>query len=101
MCMDHCVIAHCISHSYWQQISLAGLSGSSTITDSDLDVKLTKERAENAEFAPEETVEVTKQLFQDGLGYAGVDLLQQGIQGLISDVERLEPVFRSQSIGAH
>lgn len=78
-----------------------GLSGSTTVADSDLDVRLTKERAEKAEFAPEETTEVTKQLFQDGLGQAGLELLEDGIKGLVQDVERLEPVFRNQSIGAH
>lgn len=82
-------------------IHFAGLSGSSTVDESQLDVRLTKERANDAEFAPEETTKVTKQLFQDGLGQAGLELLEEGIQGLVKDVERLEPVFKKLSIGRH
>ena len=35
-------------------------------------------------------MEVTKQLFEDGLGQAGLELLQQGVQGLADDMNRLE-----------
>lgn len=84
-----------------QDCAFVGLSGSSNPDNSELNVRLTKDKAEEAEFAPEETVEVTKQLFQDGLSQAGCELLEDGIQGLVSDVERLEPVFKKLSIGRY
>ena len=46
----------------------AGLSANTTFDETDLEAQLTKERAQSVEFAPEETTEITKQLFQDGLG---------------------------------
>ena len=44
-------------------------------------------------------VQVTKQIFEEGLGLAGVSLLKQGVRSLVDDVERLEPYFANLSVG--
>ena len=80
---------------------LAGLSANVAFEDSDVSAKMSKERAAAMEFAPEETETVTKQLFQDGLGQAGLELLEEGIKGLVEDVERLEPDFKKLAVGSH
>jgi transaldolase len=77
-----------------------GLSANTTFDETDLEAQLTKERAQSVEFAPEETTEITKQLFQDGLGQAGLELLEDGIKGLVSDVKRLEPDFKKLAVGS-
>lgn len=64
-----------------------------------MEAKLSKERAAGAEFAPEETSKVTKQLFQEGLGQAGLELLEEGIKGLVDDINRLEPFFKKLAVG--
>jgi hypothetical protein len=43
--------------------------------------------------------QVTKQIFEEGLGLAGVSLLKQGVRGLVDDIERLEPYFQNLSVG--
>ena len=44
---------------------------------------------------------MTKQLFQDGLGQAGLELLEEGIKGLVEDIERLEPDFKKLAVASH
>ena len=39
------------------------------------------------------------QIFEEGLGLVGVSLLKQGVQGLVDDIERLEPFFQNLSVG--
>ncbi len=34
-----------------------------------------------------------------GLGMAGVQLLKEGVDGLVADIERLIPTFTTRSIG--
>ena len=78
---------------------VAGLSASTNLQEADVEAKLSKERAAQTEFAPEETTDITKQLFQDGLGQAGLELLEQGVKGLVDDVDRLEPYFQKLAVG--
>lgn len=61
--------------------------------------RLSPEAAKEAEFEDFETEEVNKQLFEEGLGLVGVSLLKQGVQGLVDDIERLEPFFQNLSVG--
>ncbi|KAK9916495.1 hypothetical protein WJX75_003327 [Coccomyxa subellipsoidea] len=61
--------------------------------------RLSPEAAKEAEFEDFETGEVNKQLFEEGLGLVGVSLLKQGVQGLVDDIERLEPFFQNLSVG--
>jgi len=77
-----------------------GLSANATFDETDVVAKLSKERADSVEFAPEETAKITKQLFQDGLGQAGLELLEEGIKGLKDDVARLEPDFKNLAVGS-
>lgn len=79
----------------------AGLSGNAAFEDTDVNAKMSKERAAGSNFAKEETETITKQLFQGGLGQAGLELLEEGIQGLVEDVERLEPYFKNLALGSH
>ncbi|CAL8466910.1 g6446 [Coccomyxa elongata] len=61
--------------------------------------RLSPEAAKEAEFEDFELQPVTKQIFEEGLGLAGVSLLKQGVQGLVDDIERLEPFFQNLSVG--
>ena len=60
--------------------------------------QLSAEMAQQTEFSESETTEVTRQLFEEGLGMAGLELLDNGIKSLVQDVERLEPAFRNLAI---
>ena len=60
--------------------------------------QLSSQLAQTVEFSNSETVEVTRQLFEEGLGMAGLELLDNGIKNLVGDVERLEPVFQNLAI---
>lgn len=51
------------------------------------------------EFEDFELEAVTKQIFEEGLGLAGVSLLKQGVRSLVDDIERLEPFFVNLSVG--
>lgn len=75
------------------------MTATTSFEETDLEAKLSRERATSLQFAPEETVEVTQQLFQDGLGQAGLELLEEGVKGLVNDVERLEPFFSKLTVG--
>ncbi|CAL5225633.1 g8489 [Coccomyxa viridis] len=61
--------------------------------------RLSPELAAKEEFEAFEREEVTKQIFEEGLGLAGVALLKQGVQGLVDDIDRMEPFFTNLSIG--
>jgi transaldolase len=63
------------------------------------DPKLSPEAAKEVEFEEFELETVTKQIFEEGLGLAGVSLLKQGVRGLVDDIERLEPFFVNLSVG--
>lgn len=78
-----------------------GLSANAAFEESDVSAKMSKERAAATQFASEETETVTKQLFQDSLGQAGLELLEEGIKGLVEDIERLEPDFKKLAVGSH
>lgn len=75
------------------------MTATPTLEEADVEAKLSKESAAKAEFAPEETTEITQQLFQDGLGQAGLELLEAGVKGLVADIDRLEPYFSKLAIG--
>ena len=92
---DSVLRAWCVLRAWW----VAGLSASTNLQEADVEAKLSKERAAQTEFASEETTAITKQLFQDGLGQAGVDLLEQGVKGLVDDIDRLEPYFQKLAVG--
>ena len=64
-----------------------GLSAASAPAD-DV-VPLTAEAAAAATFDDAETATLTKQLFEEGLGTVGRDLLEQGLKKLCADVDRL------------
>ena len=78
-----------------------GLSANAEFEESDVTAKMSKDRAASTNFAKEETETVTKQLFQDGLGQAGLELLEEGIRGLVEDIGRLEPDFKKLAVGSH
>ena len=60
--------------------------------------QLSADSAQQADFSSSETVEVTRQLFEEGLGMAGLELLDNGIKNLVEDVNRLEPIFKNLAI---
>lgn len=60
--------------------------------------QLSSDSAQDVEFSSSETVEVTRQLFEEGLGMAGLELLDKGIKNLVEDVNRLEPIFQNLAI---
>ena len=62
--------------------------------------QLSAQLAQSIDFSSSETVEVTRQLFEEGLGMAGLELLDNGIKNLVGDVERLEPIFGNLAIDA-
>ena len=64
-----------------------GLSAASAPADEA--VPLTAEAAAAATFEASETLKVTKQLFEEGLGTVGRELLEEGLAKLCADVERL------------
>ena len=64
-----------------------GLSAASAPAD-DV-VPLTAEAAAAATFDDAETATLTKQLFEEGLGTVGRDLLEEGLKKLCADVDRL------------
>ena len=66
--------------------------------DESVSQQLSAEMAQEADFSESETTEVTRQLFEEGLGMAGLELLDNGIKSLIQDVERLEPAFHNLAI---
>ncbi len=65
---------------------------------SGVEQQLSSDSAQQVEFGSSETVEVTRQLFEEGLGMAGLELLDNGIRNLVEDVNRLEPVFQNLAI---
>ena len=66
--------------------------------DESVPQQLSAEMAQQTDFSESETTEVTRQLFEEGLGMAGLELLDNGIKSLVQDVERLEPAFRNLAI---
>ena len=64
-----------------------GLSAASAPADEG--VPLTAEAAAAAEFEDSETARVTKQLFEEGLGTVGRELLEEWLARLCADVDRL------------
>lgn len=60
--------------------------------------QLSADSAQQAEFSSSETVEITRQLFEEGLGMAGLELLDNGVKILVEDVNRLEPIFENLAI---
>ncbi|KAK9823006.1 hypothetical protein WJX81_005539 [Elliptochloris bilobata] len=61
--------------------------------------QLSQQAAAAASFDKAELAPVTNQLLQEGLGMAGVQLLKEGVDGLVADIERLVPFFTSLTIG--
>lgn len=66
--------------------------------DDSVPQQLSAETAQETDFSESETTEVTRQLFEEGLGMAGLELLDSGIKSLVQDVERLEPAFHNLAI---
>lgn len=66
--------------------------------DESVPQQLSAEMAQQTDFSESETTQVTRQLFEEGLGMAGLELLDNGIKSLVQDVERLEPVFGNLAI---
>ena len=60
---------------------------------------LTQAVADAAVFDEADTAPVTKQLFEEGLGAAGRDLLAAGVQRLQADVDRVVPAMQSLTVG--
>lgn len=60
--------------------------------------QLSPDSAQQADFSSSETMEVTRQLFEEGLGMAGLELLDNGVKILVEDVNRLEPIFENLAI---
>ena len=58
--------------------------GLTTLPLADYEPRLSPEAAQAADFDDYELETVTKQIFEEGLGLAGVSLLKQGVQGLVS-----------------
>lgn len=61
--------------------------------------KLTAEFAKNYEISSVETGEVSKAIFEDQLGLAGKELLNESVQSMVLDANRLEPLFLNQAGG--
>lgn len=59
--------------------------------------QLSTHGAKQVDFHPDETLEITNQLFQDGLGLAGLELLDNGIAALSAGVQQLEEAFQSRA----
>ena len=57
--------------------------GLTTLPLADYEPQLSPQAAQAAEFDDYELETVTKQIFEEGLGLAGVSLLKQGVQGLV------------------
>lgn len=76
-----------------------GLSGAAEMDDV-IERRLSPETAAAEEFSQSETATVTQQSFNEGLDQAGLELLRQGVQGLVSGVERLLPDLGSIAIDA-
>jgi transaldolase len=55
--------------------------------------------AKDEVFTADEQAPLTKQLFEDGLGLVGKELLDEGLAGLVDDINRLEPFFTQLAIG--
>ncbi|GMH35833.1 hypothetical protein BSKO_03701 [Bryopsis sp. KO-2023] len=49
--------------------------------------------------APVKATMVTREEFEEGLGLAAKDLLKQGLDGSVSDLERLLPTFTGMTVG--
>lgn len=60
---------------------------------------LTQALADATEFDAADTAQVTKQLFEEGLGAAGRDLLTAGVARLKADVDRVVPAMQSLTVG--
>ena len=57
--------------------------GLTSLPLADYEPQLSPQAAQAAEFDEYELETVTKQIFEEGLGLAGVSLLKQGVQGLV------------------
>jgi transaldolase len=76
-----------------------GLSGAAETGDT-IERRLSPASAAEEEFSQQDAAPVTKESFQEGLDRAGLELLQQGVQGLVEAVERLIPDMSSIAIDA-
>lgn len=76
-----------------------GLSGSATAADV-APRRLSPEMALQAEFSTGELAQLDERSFNDALGRTGVEMLQQGVQGLVDVVERLLPQMSSTVVDA-
>ena len=65
----------------------------------DVERRLSPEAAQDAEFSDDELVSVTEQLFQGGMTQAGLALLEEGLSGVVRDMNRLEPFFSNMAVG--
>jgi transaldolase len=74
-----------------------GLSGGASAADDG--PALTPARAAVEAFDEADTVPVTKQLFEEGLGAAGRDVLEGGVKKLQADVERVLPAMAALVVG--
>jgi len=75
-----------------------GLSGAAS-ADEGLRRVLSPQKAQEAQFSDGETAEVDEASFKEGLDRIGVEMLEQGVQGLVDTVERLLPELSSTVVG--
>lgn len=73
-----------VGWAHWNCVSQGYNDGLTTLPLADYEPRLSPEAAQAAEFDDYELETVTKQIFEEGLGLAGVSLLKQGVQGLVS-----------------
>lgn len=99
--VDYLVLNERIVHSLDEATTLQGYNDGFRADehgDDSVPQQLSEETAQQADFSSSETVGVTRQLFEEGLGMAGLELLDNGIKTLVEDVNRLEPIFGNLAI---
>lgn len=99
--VDYLVLNERIVHSLDAATTLQGYNDGFRADkpgDDSVPQQLSADSAQQAEFSSSETVEITRQLFEEGLGMAGLELLDSGIKTLVEDVNRLEPIFGNLAI---
>ncbi|KAK9809892.1 hypothetical protein WJX72_001155 [[Myrmecia] bisecta] len=100
--VDYIVLSPRVLDALSQTPTLQGYNDGLRVADEQEGVhtQLCPANAKEARFTPEETAPVTKQLFQEGLGQVGMELLDTGVQRLVDDITRLETSLREYAVGS-
>lgn len=98
--VDFLVIGPRVLDALQSSITLEGYNdGLHAGLDAGITAAFTKESAAAYEFSSMEVADVNGSVFEDQIGMAGQELLNESVKRLIDDANRLEPLFLNQAGG--